>query len=187
MLPLIRTSRLVLHPIAGEDRDRLWRLLTEPAVRRYLCDDVRLTRAQVAGMLAESLKLAQDGLGLWMVAESSGDWLGCVGLQPVPATRPELQGEVEPIIAILPQFQHRGYATEALTAACNHAFEELGRERVVALVDEPNLASHRLLRRVGFVPAGTCAGPRHLLQVYALEARACPDRRPGAGLGHDPA
>lgn len=185
MLPQLHTSRLTLRPIAVSDHDRLWRLLAAPEVRRYLCDDVLLMREQVMDLIVENLKLAPDGLGLWALKDHDGAWLGCLGLQPVPAAtvalRPDLGGEVEPLIALRSQAQRQGYATEALVAACGYAFRKLHLNRMIALVDEPNLASHRLLRRVGFVPTGTCTGPSHILRLYRLEARACPEHRPGAG------
>ena len=46
MLPTFATPRLRLEPLPPADGDRLHRLLIHPEVRRYLCDDIIVDRAQ---------------------------------------------------------------------------------------------------------------------------------------------
>jgi RimJ/RimL family protein N-acetyltransferase len=77
---------------------------------------------------------------------------------------------IEIVVALGPTFWGKGYAAEAGGAVLHHAFATLGLSQVVALVDAPNAASHRLMRRLGFRPAGACPGPRHPLEAYALTA-----------------
>ncbi len=43
----------MLRPVGGADLDALWRLLTDPQMRRYLCDDRVLTRPEVETMLGD--------------------------------------------------------------------------------------------------------------------------------------
>lgn len=52
-------------------------------------------------------------------------------------------------ITIAPDFQCNGYASEALNAVFNILFVQLGKHRVVASVDPRNLASMRLMERIG--------------------------------------
>ena len=163
MLPTFATPRLRLEPLPPADGDRLHRLLIHPEVRRYLCDDIIVDRAQVDGMLCEAAASASQGLGLWSLATSGGDWIGILGLQPVsgPAVHawPEASGEVEPLIALDPEAWGQGYAGEALSRAVAYAFDDLGRGCLVALVDEPNERSRRLLESAGFASVGACPGP----------------------------
>jgi RimJ/RimL family protein N-acetyltransferase len=53
-------------------------------------------------------------------------------------------------------------------AALGHGFDTLGLEHMVAVVDEPNQASHRLMARVRFVATGSASGPRYPLRIYRL-------------------
>ncbi len=172
MLPTFTTARLRLEPLRAADGDRLHGLLIRPEVRRYLCDDVIVDRAQVDAMLREAAAHASRGLGLWSLATSGGDWIGVLGLQPVsgPAAQawPGASGEVEPLIALHPGAWGRGYAGEALSRAVVYAFDDLGRGCLVALVDEPNERSRRLLERAGFAPVGARPGPTHPLRAYSL-------------------
>jgi ribosomal-protein-alanine N-acetyltransferase len=168
MPPEQTAPRLLLKPATAADLDDLWRLLIAPEVRRYLCDDTELTLEQVAGLLDESIARASVGLGLWMIRSPKGEVIGCVGLQPVSAAAPHLAGEVEPLVALAPAYWGQGFAVEALSAVLTYAHRTLGLQRIVALVDEPNAASHRLMVRVGFVVTGISPGPRYPLTSYRL-------------------
>jgi ribosomal-protein-alanine N-acetyltransferase len=55
----------------------------------------------------------------------------------------------ELLYALAPLYWGRGFATEAGRAVLGYAFEVLGLERVSAATDAPNLASERVLQRVG--------------------------------------
>ncbi|NBJ10782.1 GNAT family N-acetyltransferase [Microvirga arsenatis] len=185
MLPMLATERLRLEPVANGDLGRLLGLLIRPEIRRYLCDAAVLDRAQVESLTGEAAALAPRGLGLWSIRDEDGAWLGILGLQPVSAVAatawPAFAEEVEPLVAIDPLAWGRGYATEAVRRAAAYARDDLGLHRLVALADEPNVRSHRLLARVGFQPVGTGQGPRHLLQAYSL---SLPKRRlDSAGIG----
>jgi len=172
MLSTLTTTRLSLRPCEEADLDALWTLWTDPEVRRFLFDDVLITRDEAAAALARWKALAPRGLGGWTVrARGEAPLLGCVALLPVDAAAsfaPALAGEVEPLATFLPAAWGRGYAAEALGAVIAHAFGALGLPRLAAIADEPNAASRRMLERLGFVHAGTCAGPLHPLRLYAL-------------------
>jgi ribosomal-protein-alanine N-acetyltransferase len=172
MLPALVTQRLLLVPASSADLGHMHGLLAHPEVRCFLCDDMIISDAQVRDMLREAAGLAPAGLGLWSLMLKGGDRVGLLGLQPVAGTAaqvwPDFSGEVEPLIALHPEAWGRGYAAEALGRVAAYAFDELGLSRLVALVDEPNERSRRLLEQLGFTSLGTCAGPRHLLRAYSL-------------------
>ena len=71
---------------------------------------------------------------------------------------------------LLPEYEHQGYATEAVRAACRWAFGQPGVTAVEAETDPGNTASQAVLRRVGFVPTGTMGeeGPRFILRKDKL-------------------
>jgi RimJ/RimL family protein N-acetyltransferase len=172
--PPLTTPRLALTPLAGHEVDALWHLWNEPDVRRYLFDDVEVTRERTAGIVDACLVHGRDGLGLWVVRESARDPIvGVVGLRPVedPAQQAAgLAGMVEAIASFASAVWHRGYATEALGAVQDYAFTTLGLAHLAAVVDEPNAASHRLVQRLGFQSAGEGPGPRYRFRAYVLTA-----------------
>src|SRR5262249_30278601 len=98
--------------------------------------------------------------------------VGCAGLMPVETIAdydPALRGLVEPIVALAPSDWHRGYAVDALRALVGYAFGTLAMPRLAAATDVPNVASHAMLVRAGFVPQRECAGPRYRIRTYLLE------------------
>jgi RimJ/RimL family protein N-acetyltransferase len=172
--PPLATARLALTPLAGHDVDALWHIWNEPDVRRYLFDDVEVTRERTAGIVDACLAHARAGLGLWVAREAGRDPIvGVVGLRPVEGPAQVvagLAGMVETIASFTTAVWHRGYATEALGAVVDHAFTSLGLQHLAAVVDEPNAASHRLVQRLGFRPVGEGDGPRYRFRAYALRS-----------------
>ena len=145
------------------------RLLHRESVRRYLCDGRLLPRETVAEMLARSDALDAEGLGLWIVEEHAVGIAGIAGLEPVSAEASvsrQMQGAIEPIIALAPECTGKGLARDCLEVLIGHARRSLRLERLVAAVDEPNLRSHALMRRTGFTVMGKERGPAHALVLY---------------------
>jgi ribosomal-protein-alanine N-acetyltransferase len=168
----IITARLFLTPALRRDADRLHALLAAPDVRRFLCDDRVLSREEVDALMDEAQGLSPRGLGFWMLTAKTGAFVGLAALMPVFAgaaeTFPDFAGDIEPTIALSPEVWGQGYALEALTALLARA-AALGRPRLVALVDAPNMRSHRMLDAAGFAMIGTTPGPRHTLVAYVAE------------------
>jgi len=174
MQPELATGRLVLRPASEGDVDGLWALWTEPLVRRFLWDDVAIPRERAAETVADAIALGPRGLGLWTLRSrgaTAGGLIGCAGLLPVGAAAtfdPCLAGAVEPMVALAPPVWRQGHATEALEALVGYAFGPLGLDALVAVVDVPNEASHRLVARLGFSPLGESDGPKYRFRSYRL-------------------
>lgn len=161
-----------LRPAAADDLDVLLTLLHDEQVRRYLCDGTILPRERVAETLARSDQLDPRGLGLWMIEQTSGDFVGAAGLEPVSeevAAAPAMAGGVEPLIALHPEYWGRGLAGEAMGSLIRYARGSLGLPQLVAAVDEPNIRSHRLMEKCGFVPAVRTQGPANELVLYRMQ------------------
>jgi len=102
------------------------------------------------------------GFGPWILIEKeTGAFAGRGGLA---WTSVEGTAEVELPWSIEPHLHSKGLATEAATAACDHA-RELGLEQVVALVLPTNTPSRRVAEKAGFEEDGEVihAGLPHLL------------------------
>lgn len=174
--PALSTGRLILRPVTAGDLGALWRLWTEPQVRRFLWDDAEIPRERASETLAHALGLAPRGLGLWMLHDRSDGlaMVGCAGLLPVGIAATfdrRLAGHIEPMVALTPSSWSRGLATEALMALLDHAFGPLGLDALVAVVDVPNDASHRLVTRLGFEVIGESGGPYYRMRTYRLARR----------------
>jgi ribosomal-protein-alanine N-acetyltransferase len=144
----LTTHRLVMHPISDSDFSELHSILTEPGVRRYLCDDVIIPESQTRDFISRSRELfAAEGGGLWGVRRKpEPDLLGCVGFWHFhePA-------RLELLFAMSERVWRRGYAREAAQRMIEYGREQLGMRSILASTDTPNTASIGLLEKLGFV------------------------------------
>lgn len=81
--------------------------------------------------------------------------VGCGGFKGAP--RPD--GLVEIGYSVLPQFQGLGYATEGVGGLVDWAFQTAEVARIIAETMPGNMASLRLLEKLGFHPAGAGSEP----------------------------
>jgi len=137
-----------MQPIGDVDFTELHAILTEPGVRRYLCDNVIIPESQTSEFIARSRELlADEGAGLCGVRkESEPELLGCVGFwyfQEPP--------RLELLFAMSERVWRLGYAREAAQRMIVYGREQLGMRTILASTDTPNVASIGLLKNLGFV------------------------------------
>ena len=143
----ITTDRLVLRPHTLDDLDDLVVFHSDPEVVRYVPWPVR-DRAATEETLR--VKLAQTELvapGQWLVLAVEVRATGTVIGEVLLKWASDRQGEVG--FALGREHQGRGYAAEAATAMLRLGFDELGFHRITAVCIAENLASARLLGRLG--------------------------------------
>jgi RimJ/RimL family protein N-acetyltransferase len=182
--PPLTTARLALHPVTADDLEAILRIWRHPEVRRFLFDDEPVTRERTEGILRPFLSGDDAKVGLWTVRpRPDGNVVGTVGLlraTTAAAHDPSLLGAIEVLGILAPDARGRGYAVEALDAVMAYAFDTLALGRLVAVVDVPNEASHRMVERLGFSVTGECDGPRYRARTYAVDAAAFSRRRRAA-------
>lgn len=143
-LSTLHTARLTLRPWTLGDIDELHALWTRPEVRRYLWDDQTITRERAEATVHEFMAPQEEGLGGWVVLDRSSGTL--VGFAALIRREP---GDPELMYGLAPEWWGRGIATEAGRAVLAYAFSALNCERVTAATDVPNVASARVMERLG--------------------------------------
>ena len=143
----LRTDRLVLRAFAPADEAALVALWNDPDVGRFLWDGRPVPAARVSTQIDESRRaFAEGGIGLYAarLVEAPDAVIGAVGLARIGG-----QPDPELLYALLPAFWGRGLATEAAAEVVRVAFEVVGFEVVRAAADPPNVASFRVMARLG--------------------------------------
>jgi RimJ/RimL family protein N-acetyltransferase len=145
----LRTERLLLRPFAPGDFDAMLAMQSDAGVVRYLYWDAR-TEDEVRVVLERkgrftTLERPGDNLAFAVVLEVTGEVVGDCGLQW--HDNDYRQGEVGFIVH--PDHQGRGYATEAARAVLRIGFEEVRLHRIVGRTEARNVASARVLERLG--------------------------------------
>ncbi len=149
--------------------DEYEQLFTDPAVGSWIRPEpmVPFTRADMERMASrDRAHWDAHGFGPWAVRErEGGEFVGRGGLAWATV---DGKREVELPWAVIPSKQGRGFATEMGVAAIDAA-REAGLERVVSLTLPSNLASRRVMEKIGLRYGGEIehAGLPHVL--YELE------------------
>lgn len=170
----LRTERLELRPHRMDDLDDLYAFHSRPEVVRYTPWPVRdreETRVALEKKLPQG-ELTEPGQWLVLAIElrESGTVIGEVLLKWASET--DRQGEIG--FALHTSYQGKGLAAEAAREMLRVGFEELGLHRIVAVLDDRNDASARLLERLGmrreahFIDALRFKGEWASEYVYAL-------------------
>jgi len=97
---------------------------------------------------------------IWMIELKDGTHIGEMCFKGIDS-----DGIVEIGYGIMEQYQEHGYATEAVKAISNWAFQEPKISSIEAEIDSKNIASKKVLEKCGFVFTGKNGkeGPRYKL------------------------
>jgi ribosomal-protein-alanine N-acetyltransferase len=146
----MQTPRLLLRGWLESDRTPFTAMNTDPVVMRHY--PATMTAAETDAMLARNqLHFERHGFGLWAVVErETGEFTGYIGLA-VPSFEARFTPCVEIGWRLAPKFWNRGMATEGATAVLGFAFESLGLDEVVSFTAVENLASRRVMEKLGMI------------------------------------
>lgn len=142
----IETARLKMRPFAFDDLDDYYRqILSDPEVMKTLLAGRALSWEEAQARLTYFIKHWQlHHFGLWVIVDKQGDLLGQCGLQFLDNT-----SEIELAYAIAKSHWNRGIATEAAKAVLTYGFATLKLSKIVAITAPTNLASQRVMTKVG--------------------------------------
>lgn len=137
---------------------------TDPDVTRFTTR-THLTRMEAWRHLAMLLgHWVLRGYGMWGVEElETGRLVGRVGFH-----NPDGWPAFELGWTIGKNWWGKGYATEAAKACLDHAFNHMGREHVISLIDPENLSSIRVAERIGEKLEGEADVAGHNLLIYGI-------------------
>jgi RimJ/RimL family protein N-acetyltransferase len=142
--PVLETERLILRCPEAGDLDGLAEMMADPEATRFLGGVVpRMAAWRFLTTIAGSWVI--QGYGMFSVVEkASGRWIGRVG-----PWRPEGWPGAEVGWGLHPSAWSKGYATEAAEACIDFAFDRLGWDEVIHLIDPGNTPSQAVAKRVG--------------------------------------
>jgi RimJ/RimL family protein N-acetyltransferase len=145
---VLETPRLALRELNAGDAGFMLALLNDPDWIRYIGDRGVRTVEEASQYLDERLvsMYARLGFGLWGVElRGRRELIGICGL----IKRDTLES-VDLGFAFMPVHRGRGYAYESALASRDYGIRTLGLDRLLAIATPINLASVRLLEKLGF-------------------------------------
>ena len=166
---VLETERLLLRPTGVEDAELVLELLNTPKWLKFIGDrDVHsLEEAKTyieTRMLPQLKRLGYSNYTI--IRQSDGSLLGTCGLYD----REGLDG-IDIGFALLPRFEAQGYGFEAASRVMKAAFEDFAIEELQAITSKENMASQKLITKLGFKPAGTTRLPKENKELLVFKSR----------------
>jgi ribosomal-protein-alanine N-acetyltransferase len=147
-MTVVQTQRMILRRLTLDDAPFMHALVNDPAWLQYIGDRGVRTLDDAREYLRTGAidMYARLGFGLFLVElKATGEAIGICGL-----IKRDALADVDLGFAFLPQFRGGGYATESAQGTMTYARQQLGMQRVVAIVSPQNSRSIALLEKLGF-------------------------------------
>lgn len=148
---ILETKRLFLRKWTNADAEALFEILRDAEVARYISDGKPFSMEKTMEFLvwAENYE-RENGFCRWKVVEkSSGETIGSCGF-----ARPHGTTEIELGYLFAQKHWGKGFATEIAEAVMIYGFEKLGFREIIAMTDLENIASQKVLEKIGFTKRG---------------------------------
>ena len=139
---MLQTNRCILTKPQQQDYENVKSLYMNAEVRKYLGGPVE--EQEFRTRIAAKLSSNTDSF-YWIIRQASDkEFIGSVSLG---LHHDGINTEIS--YQLLPKWWGNGYATEVLQGIIKYAFEDLGLAKVVAETQTANIASCRLLEKLG--------------------------------------
>src|SRR5437868_8101648 len=177
MKVILETDRLLLREYEEADAEAFFQLNSDPEVLRFV-PDKRLLNVEQARQILIDHPIAdyrKYGFGRGAcILKSTGEQIGFAGLKYL-----EEFGEVDVAFRLMPAHWGFGLATEAALASVRFGFADLGLKQIIGLVMPENIASVRVLEKIGPRYSETVSSWGHSFSKYVTtpEMLAVPERQ----------
>ncbi len=150
MPPKLETKRLRLRRPAWDDFPYILQLGSNPNVMRFINNSQTQTPAQAKKDLERRIRQTNKYTGYWITEHKSEDaFVGWMALKKLERTK-----DYEIGYRFMEEFWGQGLATEAGMAVLDYAFNQLRLKHVVAVAQERNFASTRVMEKLGLEKEG---------------------------------
>jgi RimJ/RimL family protein N-acetyltransferase len=161
------TERLFLRQMDTSDAAFLVAVMNTPKWLKFIGD--RNVRSEQDGIsyITDRVLSQYERLGFsnfTVIRKSDGAKIGVCGLYD----RPGLDG-IDIGFAFLPEYEGQGYGFEAANVVKDAAMNLFKLEKLVAITSKENVASQRLLEKIGLKPQGAILLPGETEEVLYYE------------------
>jgi ribosomal-protein-alanine N-acetyltransferase len=145
----IETNRLFLRRIDNNDVNEVLALRGNPAIMKYIPRPLAKSKEDALEHIAMINEKIENNTGInWGITlKGNSKIIGIIGHYRI---QPE-NHRAEIGYMSLPEYNGKGYITEAIKEVVAYGFEQLKLHSIEAVIDPDNIASERVLQKNGFV------------------------------------
>ncbi|MBK8982605.1 MAG: GNAT family N-acetyltransferase [Ignavibacteria bacterium] len=145
-MKIAETERLYAREYNESDMDKLTEICSDADVMRYIGKGGVMTSDQVQQMLKNNVKsYKENGYGMYAVInKTTGELTGQCGLNFIKSLN-----EVEIAYLFEKGSWGKGYATEISKEVLNFGFSRIGLTKIIALAYPENIASIKVINKIG--------------------------------------
>lgn len=144
---ITETKRLILREFDLSDAINFYELNLDEEVIKYTGDVAFASVEESKDLIRNYDQYKKNGFGRWAVIfKETNEILGWCGLKYID----EIQ-QTDLGFRLHKRFWNKGYATEASTACLHLGFEHYNLQQIVGQVHRDNVASKRVLEKVGMI------------------------------------
>jgi len=164
-----KTERLIIKPTSEEDAAFIFELFNSPKWLKNIGDRNITSPEMAKKYILTKMQPQLERLGYsncTLIRKTDRVKIGCCGLYD----REGLDG-IDIGFAFLPDYEGKGFAFEAADKIKNVAFSEFGLHALSAITSKHNIASQRLLEKLGLALVETTTLPNNKeeLLLYKIE------------------
>jgi len=152
--PSIKTQRLIIRRHVPQDFEPMRSFFSdEEATRLLVMTPEQKTEEAIHALLDDVIGSYDSGepiFAMAIVEKEGGRFVGSCGMAPEDLDPREIQI----FYVILPEFQGRGFASEAAAGLVERAFSKLGVDRLFASMAAENVASVKVAEKLGMTFEG---------------------------------
>ncbi len=149
MTIILETERLFLRQFTEADATLILHLNSQPGVLQYIPEPIPATDVEAKEVITNIiLPQYKNNLGRWAAhIKATNEFIGWCGLKLV-------KGEIDLGYRFLPSAWGKGYATEVAKATLQYGHTALKLEKIIAHAHIDNIASQKVLEKIGMQLAG---------------------------------
>lgn len=146
----VPTQRFILREFRREDAKALLLMESDPDVLKYIGTPILSTIEDILPVIAHVQQQYQDhGIGRWIVEDKhSGEVVGWSGLKYEQEIRPE-KSYYDVGYRLIKKYWGQGIATETALASLAYGFEQMNLTEIHAAAHVENIASNKVLQKIG--------------------------------------
>jgi ribosomal-protein-alanine N-acetyltransferase len=145
----LETERLLLRRLNPNDVEEVFALRSNPEIMKYIPRPLLKSKEEALEHIAmmEDKIVNNIGINWGITVKGSNKIIGIIGHYRI---QPE-NHRAEIGYMSLPEYNGKGYITEAIKAVVAYGFEQMNLHSIEAVIDPGNTASEKVIQKNGFV------------------------------------